>query len=135
MLPRSTGRMAGKSKIYGNIIGGLVTIVFYEILTIVPNFFFFIIVFLGIAMIFAEIVFAGKSYSGLFKTGFSTLTLIIGSTTNSTDNAANEIWIRIFQVMLSVLYVVGAYYLWDAFLLKKTYRRKHFNKPKIIVRT
>jgi len=132
MLPRSSGRMAGKGKIYGNIIGGLITIVFYEILTIVPNFFFFIILFLGTALIFSEVIFAGKKYSRLFKTGFSTLTLIIGSTTNSTDNAANEIWIRIFQVMLAVFYVVGAYYIWDAFLLKRLHHRKRFYKRKTL---
>jgi hypothetical protein len=135
MLPRSSGRMAGKGKIYGNIIGGLVTIVFYEILTIVPNFFFFIILFLATALIFSEIVFAGKPHSRLFKTGFSTLTLIIGSTTNSTDNAANEIWIRVFQVMLAVFYVVGAYYIWDAFLLKRLHHRKRFYKRKILAKT
>jgi len=134
MLPRSSGRMAGKGKIYGNIIGGLITIVFYEILTIVPNFFFFIILFLGTALVFSEIVFAGKKYSGLFKTGFSTLTLIIGSTTNSTDSAANEIWLRVFQVMLAVFYVVGAYYIWDAFLLKRLHHRKRFYKRKTLAK-
>ncbi len=134
MLPRSSGRMAGKGKIYGNIIGGLITIVFYEILIIVPNFFFFILLFLGTALIFSEIVFAGKKYSGLFKTGFSTLTLIIGSTTNSTDNAANEIWIRVFQVMLAVFYVVGAYYIWDTFLLKRLHRRKRFYKQQTLAK-
>jgi hypothetical protein len=132
MLPRSSGRMAGKGKIYGNIIGGLITIVFYEVLTVVPNFFFFIILFLGTALVFSEIVFAGKKYSGLFKTGFSTLTLIIGSTTNSTDSAANEIWLRVFQVMLAVFYVVGAYYIWDAFLLKHLHHRKRFYKRKTL---
>jgi hypothetical protein len=135
MLPRSAGRMAGKGKIYGNIIGGLVTIFFYEILTIVPNFFFFIMLFLGTALLFSEIVFAGKSYSVLFKTGFSTLTLIIGSTTNSTDNAANEIWLRIFQVMLAVIYVVGAYYILDAFMLKQLHRHERFYNRKIVTKT
>ena len=120
LLPRGMGVMAGKGKIYGNIIGGIITIAFYEILTVVPLFFFFLLLFLGTALVFAGIIFSDKPYAGLFKTGFSTLVLIIGSTTSSTSDAANEIYIRVFQVMMAVLYVVVAYYILDAIRLKRT---------------
>ncbi len=134
MLPRQMGVKAGLGKVYGNIIGGIITIIFYEILTIVPNFFFFLVLFLGIALLFARMVFSDNPKATLYKTGFSTLVLIIGSTTTGTDNAANEIYIRVFQVMLTVIYVVGAYALLDAVILRKQFNRKRIFKRNIIAK-
>jgi hypothetical protein len=134
MLPRQMGVMAGMGKVYGNIIGGAVTIVFYEILTVVPNYFFFLVLFLGIALLFARRVFSDHPRASLYKTGFSTLVLIIGSTTTGTDNAANEIYIRVFQVLMTVIYVVGAYALLDALILRKQFNRKRIFKRKIIAK-
>ena len=100
------GKTQGKIKIYGNIIGGAVTLIFYYLIIIVPNLFFFILLFLGMALIFSIKIFSGKPNAMYYKTGFSTLTLIIGDVTVGTENASSEIWLRIIQIFIAVAYVI-----------------------------
>ena len=100
------GKTESKIKFYGNIIGGIATIIFYEMITIVPNFFFFTLLFLGTALVFSKKIFSGKTNAIYYKTGFSTLTLIIGDISLGTENASNEIWLRILQIFIAVSYVI-----------------------------
>ena len=99
---------AGKVKIMGNLIGGAATIIFYQLIVTVPFFFFFLLLLLGTALFFATRIFSGKPSASLYKTGFSALVLIIGGVSTGTDAAGSEIWVRIFQVMIAVFYVVAA---------------------------
>ena len=114
MMPQ-TGKQQGKIKIYGNLIAAGVIIVFYELIVTVPSFFFFIVLYLGTALFFADKIFSGKSYAPYFKSAFSAFTLIIGEVSLGTESAGNEIWIRIIQVMTAVAYVVIALAVIDAF--------------------
>jgi hypothetical protein len=122
MLP--SGRKAGIAKLLGNLLGGAATILFYELIVIVPNLFFFLLLYLGTALLFARKIFSENPAAPLFKTAFSTLTLIIGSAALSTDNANTELLIRIVQVFASVVYVVLAFAFLDA--LKKLRSGKKF---------
>jgi hypothetical protein len=123
MLP--SGRKAGIAKLLGNLLGGGATILFYELIVIVPNFFFFLLLYLGTALFFARKIFSENPAAPLYKTAFSTLTLIIGSAALSTDNANTELFIRIVQVFAAVVYVVVAFALLDMVKLMQA-RRKHF---------
>jgi hypothetical protein len=114
MLP-IPGHKTGAVKFFGNLIGGTVTLVFYWLIITVPNLFFFILLYIGTALFFATKVFSGKPSAQYFKTGFSALTLIIGGTILSTDQAGSEISDRIFQVMIAVVYVVLVSVSIDAF--------------------
>jgi len=109
MMP-DAGKSKGKVKIYGNLIGGAATLVFYTLIVIAPSFFFFQILFLGTALLFAIKIFSGKPDWSVYKSGFSALVLIIGSiSTHFTDTAGTEIWQRILMIMTAVFYVVGAF--------------------------
>ncbi len=120
------GHKAGAVKFFGNIIGGAVTLMFYWLLITVPNIFFFILLYTGTALLFASRVFSGKQSAQFFKTGFSALTLIIGGTILSTDQAGAEIGDRIFQVMMAVLYVVLVSVSVDAFSKYRQQKRKKY---------
>jgi hypothetical protein len=134
MLP-IPGHKTGAVKFYGNLIGGAATLIFYWLIITVPNLFFFILLYIGTALFFASKVFSGKPSAQYFKTGFSALTLIIGGTILSTDQAGAEIGNRIFQVMMAVVYVVlisvsvGAF---EKYRLQKKknylYKNNHLNK-------
>lgn len=124
MLP-DTGKTAGKVKIYGNLIGGVATLIFYELIVIVPNFFFFILLILGTALFFADKIFSGKPVSALYKTGFSALVLLIGSISTSTDTAGSQVWSRVILVMCAVFYVVLAFKVVENFKSLKEKRRKY----------
>jgi hypothetical protein len=100
------GKVQGKIKIYGNIIGGAVTLVFYQMIVIVPNFFFFILLFLGVALLFSTKIFSGKPDAIYYKTAFATLTLVIGNVSIGTENATNEIWLRLLQIFIAVAYMI-----------------------------
>jgi len=107
-MMQEAGRTTGKVKVAGNLIGGLATIVFYELIIVVPYFPFFILLLLGTALLFAVRIFSKRPDAALYKTGFSALVLIIGGVVTGTDEAGSEIWMRIIQVMTAVFYVVAA---------------------------
>ena len=120
MLPVSSQK-AGAVKLFGNLIGGAATIIFYWLLLIASNLSFFILLYFGTALFFAQKIFSKKPLAPFFRTGFSTLTLIIGGAIVSMDEAASEVGSRIVQVMTAVIYVV----IMDAVFAEfKKYRRK-----------
>ncbi|WP_144209375.1 DUF2955 domain-containing protein [Shewanella donghaensis] len=92
-----------------NGIGGVLAIVFYNMLVIVPELAFYI----GLAMI-AALVFAQKIYSDpakapIFAGIFSALLVVVGSTASSTDaDVAANFYIRIAQLFLVGVYMVVA---------------------------
>lgn len=121
------GKIAGKVKILGNILGGAFLLVFYQLIVIVPEFFFFLLLYLGIALFFASKVFSDNPYAALYKTGFSTLTLLIGELSTGAGTAAAELWIRIIQIMVAVFYTIGMAALLNAY---KEYKQKRRRKNK-----
>lgn len=101
---------AGKSLIFGNLIGGIAAIIVYEVFTVVPEFFYFVIVVLLIGLIFGKQVFSGKPKAGLWGMGYSTFLLVICSTTASgTTDADAKVWTRVLQIMIAVIYIVAAF--------------------------
>jgi len=125
MLP--SGRQAGIAKLLGNLLGGGVTILFYELIVIVPNLFFFLLLYLGTALLFARKIFSENPAAPLYKTAFSTLTLIIGSAALSTDNANTELLIRIVQVFAAVVYVGAAFAILDTVKTLRVRRKRFFS--------
>ena len=126
MMP-DAGQSLGRVKIYGNLIGGAATLVFYWLIVIVPSFLFFTVLFLGTALLFADKIFSGKPDWSVYKTAFAALVLIIGSiSTHITDTAGTEIWQRIIMIMIAVLYVVVAFLVvenFKAFIAKKAKKK------------
>jgi len=125
MLP--SGKQAGIAKVLGNILGGAATIVFYQLIVIVPNFTFFLLLYLGTALLFAGKIFSEDARALLYKTAFSTLTLIIGSAALSTDNANTELLIRIVQVFAAVVYVGAAFAILDTVKTLRVRRKRFFS--------
>ena len=112
---QEAGKTAGKVKIYGNLIGGVATVIFYQLIVVAPHFFFLLVLLYGVALLFAQKIFSGKPNAVLYKTGFSALVLIVGTVSGGTESAGGEIGVRIFQVMLAVGYVVIALKLLEVF--------------------
>ncbi|UCH84680.1 MAG: FUSC family protein, partial [Candidatus Latescibacterota bacterium] len=100
---------AGFALIIGNVIGGVAAIVFYNLLVIVPEFVFLIVLTLLAGLVFGTRVFSGKKTAPLYGMAFSTVLLVIGSVTSSTDDAGSKVYTRIAQIMLAVAYVVAAF--------------------------
>ncbi|WP_289053105.1 DUF2955 domain-containing protein [Carboxylicivirga marina] len=118
---------AGFVLIVGNLTGGVLAIIAYEILTLVPHFTFFILLTLGIGLLMAKQVFSGNKTAPLYGMAYSTFLLIIGQATTSTSDAGEKVWIRVLQIMIAVLYVVIALNVYDAF--KVYYQNRKKKKP------
>lgn len=100
---------AGAALIVANVIGGIVAIVFYELLVVVPEFVFLILLTLLLGLIFGSIVFSGKPKAPLFGMAFSTVLLVVGSTTSGNGEAGAKVYTRVLQIVVAVTYVVTAF--------------------------
>ena len=109
----------GKALILGNALGGVVAIIFYEFLVMVPLFPFMLMLTLLCGLVFGAQLFSGRKSGPLFGSGFSTVLLIIASTTGSSGEADAKVITRVLQIMTAVIYVVVA-----GGLLERLTRRK-----------
>ena len=100
---------AGKALIIGNVVGGVVAIAFYELLVTMPEFGFLLLLTLLTGLVFGARVFSGKPMAPLYGMAFSTVLLVIGSTTSSEGDAGSKVYSRVIQMMLAVLYVVAVF--------------------------
>jgi len=105
----SKGFAAGKALVIGNVMGGLAAIAMYELLVMVPQFGFLILLTLFAGLWFGRRLFGGGRAAPLFGMAFSTLILVIGSTTSSYGDAGAKAWTRVLQITLAVLYLVLAF--------------------------
>lgn len=96
---------AGKAIIIGNLSGGLLAIVIYEIYALVPIVSFFLMTVLFMGLVLGRKLFSGLPMAPLFGMAFSTFLLIIGSTTSGDETANSKVWIRVAQIMMAVVYV------------------------------
>jgi hypothetical protein len=109
----------GKVFIIANVLGGLISILFYEILVIVPVFPMLVFGTLLIGLLLGQQVFSGKPTGKLFATAFSTTLLVIGSATTSEGEAGSLVYTRVAQITLAVFYVVGFFTLLNRILPRK----------------
>ncbi|MBW2217373.1 MAG: DUF2955 domain-containing protein, partial [Deltaproteobacteria bacterium] len=116
----------GMALIVGNTIGGIAAIFFYELLVMIPEYVFLIALTLLAGLMFGSRVFSGKPKAALYGMAFSTLLLVIGSTTSSSGEADTKVYTRIIQIMAAVIYVVVAFGLLEHF--KKLRREKKLQK-------
>jgi hypothetical protein len=100
---------AGGALILGNIIGGIAAIVIYELLVLMPEFGFLLLLTLASGLLFGGQLFSGKKKSPLFGMAFSTLLLVVGSTTSGNAEAGAKVYTRVVQIMIAVTYVVVAF--------------------------
>lgn len=105
----SQGFKAGKALIVGNTMGGLAAIAMYELLVMVPQFGFMLILTLGFGLAFGSRLFSGKPAAPLYGMAFSTLILVIASTTSMFGDAQAKAWTRVIQITVAVLYLVLAF--------------------------
>ena len=105
----SAGYKAGIALIIGNLIGGIASMMFYDILEMVPLFGFMVLLTFFCALLFGTGLFADGKWAPLFGMAFSTVLLIIGSTTSSFGDANAKASTRVIQITIAVVYAVVAF--------------------------
>ncbi|MFS4416638.1 DUF2955 domain-containing protein [Maribacter sp. 2307ULW6-5] len=106
----------GKLLVLGNLIGGVLAIVFYELVALVPTLPFYFLLMLLVGIFIASRLFGPSPLAPIYGTAFTTFLLVIGITTSfgSTD-AGTKVWVRVSQIMMAVIYVAvffGFIYEW-----------------------
>jgi len=123
----------GKALIIGNTIGGIAAIFFYELLVMIPEYVFLLVLTLLAGLMFGSSLFSGKPKAALYGMAFSTLLLVIGSTTGSTGEADTKVYTRIIQIMAAVIYVVVAFGLLEHFKILRQKKKLQILKRKTIL--
>jgi len=80
------GFKGGMALIIANVGGGVITILMYNLLVAVPEFGFFVVL--------------------MLLTTLNTVLIIIGGVTTSTGEAGAEIYVRLTQIIIAVIYIV-----------------------------
>ncbi len=125
----------GKALIIGNAIGGFAAIIFYELLVIMPEYIFLVVLTLLAGLFFGSRLFSGKPKAALYGMAFSTLLLVIGSTTSSSGEADAKVYTRIIQLMAAVIYVVVSFGLLEHFKKLRRERKLKRLKKKVLLST
>ncbi|MHA7129640.1 DUF2955 domain-containing protein [Algoriphagus namhaensis] len=117
------GFAKGKPLILGNLAGGILAILCYELLSVVPHQLFYVLLLLLISLFIGSNLFSSSPIAPLYGMAFSTFLLIIGSTTSGGDtDAETKVWVRVTQVMMAVIYIAFTFGLIDK--LRKETREK-----------
>jgi len=106
--------------IVANILGGFFGVLAYQLLIIVPAYLFYIFLVLSVAFFFMINLFSTKKIAPVFATSFNTFIVIMGIISTSTSGAGSEVWNRLLQIGIAIVYTTLAYVVVTA-----------FNNPKI----
>jgi hypothetical protein len=111
LLPSfAAGWNQGKSMITANLIGGIVAIVFYNLLVVMPSFGVFLLLTLVVGLTFGDTIFSDRPIAPVIKSAFNAVVLLVGmSVTITGADAASKFYTRIVQIILAVVYVAAAF--------------------------
>ncbi|ELE7131126.1 DUF2955 domain-containing protein [Vibrio harveyi] len=94
--------------IISNGIGGILAILAFSILAIVPSIFFYTTFIALLAVLIGKKIYTVPEKAPIFATAFSTLLVLIGSTLMSSGDIDSNTFIRIFQLVLVGTYMILA---------------------------
>ncbi|WHP65128.1 DUF2955 domain-containing protein [Vibrio harveyi] len=94
--------------IISNGIGGILAILAFSILAIVPSIFFYTAFIALLAVLIGKKIYTVPEKAPIFVTAFSTLLVLIGSTLMSSGDIDSNTFIRIFQLVLVGTYMILA---------------------------
>ncbi|MEX0275818.1 MAG: DUF2955 domain-containing protein [Flavobacteriaceae bacterium] len=99
----------GTALLLANVIGGVAGILAYNVLVVAPSYLLYILLVLSIGFFFAINLFSGKKIAPVFKIGFNTFFVVMGTISTSSNEAGNTLWERLLQIGLAILYVTMAF--------------------------
>jgi len=99
----------GAALLIGNVLGGLAAIAMYNLLVMIPEYAFLVLLTLLFGLWFGDRLMSGTPKAALYGMAFSTVLLVVGSTTGAQGEAEAKVQTRVIQISLAVLYVVLAF--------------------------
>ncbi len=105
----ATGTKAGKALVVGNVMGGIAAIVMFELLVMVPEFGFLLLVTLLAGLLLGSRLFSKAPTAPLFGMAYSTMLIVVLAATSAYGEADTKAWIRVLQIIAAVVYLVVAH--------------------------
>ena len=115
MNPATSNKKTGIGIIVANLGGGLAAIAAFNLMTAVPSLLFLGLLVLLAGLLFGRALFSGRPVAPLYGMAFSTFLLILGNVTSFRGEAGEEVWTRILQLGIVVIYIVIAFAVVDYF--------------------
>jgi len=104
----STSAAGGKALVIANLGGGLVALLFYQLLRICPSYPFVLAGLFGLGLVFGQGLFSERRIAPLYGTAFNTVLVLIGSGTGQYGTEADaKFYERLLLISLAACYVVG----------------------------
>lgn len=100
----------GKSLLVGCLTGGVIALILYEVVVLVPHYGFFLVLVFGLTLWAGSEILGGGKYANQIKAGISTIIIIFGSAVGNDDvDAGGQVLTRVIQVATVVVYLVLAF--------------------------
>ncbi len=116
----SAGIKASKKNLVGALVGGMLAIVFYELVVVAPSFTFLVLLTFAAMLVLGSQIFSGGPSAALYAASLSTFLIIVGGAIGSEDaEASSKFYLRILQIALAGLYVVVMFSLLEANLARR----------------
>jgi hypothetical protein len=123
----TAGIKGGMGLVAGNILGGAIAIVVYELAVLLPNLLFLTLLIVLVCLLLGPRIFAGGAAGALCGTALTTVLLIVGMTVSPVGPEADaKFYSRIVQIAAAVLYVVAALVLIDGYVQWRRHRMDGF---------
>ncbi len=100
---------AGSGLILAQLSGGLVAVVLYQLLVMVPSFWFFLTLCFGSGLLIGDQIFRGTKLGKLLSAGITAVFIVLGPTLTGDSAAGANLAIRLALITAGVLYVVLAF--------------------------
>jgi hypothetical protein len=99
----------GKGLILANLAGGLVALVIYQLLVLVPSFTFFLLLILLAGLWAGGWIFSDRPLGKLLGAGITAVFIILGPVVTGDEEAGAQLVVRLTMIMGAVVYVVLAF--------------------------
>jgi hypothetical protein len=101
------GKKAGMGLLIGNALGGVITIVFYNIMKTAPHYGFYLVLISMFALFIAQKVHADKQSAPLWGMALTTLLILTGPIfTGEGDSAEDKFASRLFYIGIASTYII-----------------------------
>lgn len=106
--PEGSGKIA-MAIILGNVFGGVVAVLVYQLVILAGSFTFFILIVLATGLLFGERIVRGGAAAPVFAIAFATFLLILGLGISPLPSGSEELLlIRIVKILVASAYTIGA---------------------------
>ena len=100
------GVKGSKALLIGNSLGGLVAILIYALLVLVPTFSFLILLMALTVALFAKLIFSKHPLAPLFAMALGTVIILVSSATLGNADADEKFYTRILQIAAACFYII-----------------------------